>query len=208
MPIRYLDFTILSIFGMDVYFHSSSYICVSSLLMELSVVNSAASLQLCSCNDCLISDVIITNDELYSSLFLLEPEIIEDVLIPGLDPPPCSSSSYLVVHEQQSSSQPEEMMHLTGGPLPGEPVYAQVNRDRKIKHHHQQQMHLLQQQQVQSQQPMTPSASRSDSSSTQALLGSDARDQSQQHFVYHDTSTDSPILTGFAHGQPAGDSWV
>ena len=81
---------------------------------------------------------------------------------------------------------------MAGG-LPGEPVYAQVNRDRKMK----QQMHLIQ--------PMTPSASRSDSSSTQALLGSEpARDQS--HFVYHDTS--SPILTSFPPGQPAGDSWV
>lgn len=61
-------------------------------------------------------------------------------------------------------------------PGPGEPVYAQVNRDRKKQ-----------------------TTSRSDSSSTQALLGSG----SDQTFVYDPLN--EPI---YPPVQPAGDSWV
>ncbi|KAI1280908.1 Catenin delta-2 [Halotydeus destructor] len=62
-------------------------------------------------------------------------------------------------------------------PAPGEPVYAQVNRDRKKQ------------------------TSRSDSSSTQALLGSEQ--QQQANYVYDPNN--EPI---YPPVQPAGDSWV
>ena len=134
--------------------------------------------------------VVVTNDDAYVSsplsLFLLtEPQS----LIPGLDPPPSSS-----MNDYSLASQPSTQMMLStaGGPVPGEPVYAQVNRDRKLKH----QM-LLQQQ-------MTPTASRSDSSSTQALLGSDQRDNN--HFLHGYHESNNEVI--YPPAMPAGDSWV